>query len=197
VIAMKNALTAVLALSLAGCGMLEAEAETKGLCVEQRNIAAIDLPDDLPPVSGTAALPDFRLDLGAAVPDLDEEGVEVDISPDTLTLGSVNGTVNFRDIAALSLTVMPPTTRPELPPVEFVYERATPPPADIRALPARPRTSVDLADYIEGDSITVRGAFTAAPQGGFDPSLLAPWQATLEMCGETRVKVDYWDRITG
>jgi hypothetical protein len=195
---MKNALAAVLAVSLAGCGMLEAEAESKQLCVEQRNIAPVDLPDDLPPVSADVALPvDLVLDLGDAVPDLDEEGVEVDLTPDTLTLGSVAGNVNFRDVQRLTLTVQPPTGRSDLPPIVFVYERPTPAPAQVLALPARPTAPVDLSDYIEFDVIRVRGAFSGTPSGAWDPSLLQPWSATLEMCGGTRIKVDYWERITG
>jgi hypothetical protein len=189
---MKNVLTAVLAVSLAGCGMLEAEAETNRLCVEQTNAgAAIDAgPGE--PIQGAFTLPQLQLDMGAAVPDLDEEGVEVDIHPEAITLGSVAGTADLSGVETLTLTIPPPDSRPDLPPAVFRYERPTPAPASVFELRATPTTAVDLADYIQGNVLRIQAAGTLngrAPQQS--------WTPTLETCGETRVKIDYWERITG
>lgn len=189
---MKNALTAAVAVALAasaaGCGQLEAEANSRHLCVAKTNVAAIPAA---PPVS-VPFTPEveLRLDLGDAVPNLNQEGVEADIHPDAITLGSVAGNVSFAGVETLTLTVQPPTARTDLRPAEFRYERATPAPSEIFALPAKPVGSVDLADYIEGDIIRIRASFSgSAPQQA--------WTATLEMCGAVRVNVDYWKKITG
>jgi hypothetical protein len=185
---MKNALYLLLAAGLAGCGMLEAEAESKRLCVEQSNFAEI-------PAAPAVTVPftppfELRLGMGAAVPDLDEEGVEVDIDPQAITLSSVGGVVNFRDVQVLTLTIPPPASRTDLGPAVFRYERPTPAPDQVFALPAVPVGAVDLADYIEGNVLRIGVSFSGgAPQQA--------WNATIEMCGATRVNVDYWDRITG
>lgn len=185
---MKNALAPFLALCLAGCGMLEAEAETKRLCVEQTNAATIPAA---PPVSVEFTPPvELLIEMGDAVPDLDEEGVEADVNPEAITLGSVAGDVNFAGVETLTLTVNPPQNRLDLAPAVFRYERASPAPASVLELPARPVVPVDLADYIGGNVLRINASFSgSAPQQS--------WQATLEMCGATRVKVDYWERITG
>ena len=187
-IAMKNALSALVAMSLVGCGMLEAEADTKRLCVQQTNAATIPAA---PPVTVPFTPPvELRLGMGAAIPDLEEEGIEADIHPESITLGSVIGNVNFNGVETLTLTLRAPDDRLDLPEVVFRYERASPAPAQVLELPARPVTAVDLADYIRGNVLRFDVSFSgSAPQES--------WNATLEMCGETRVKVDYWERITG
>jgi hypothetical protein len=197
VITMKNALYLLLAASLAGCGMLEAEAETKRLCVEQRNAAVIPAACDPtgPGGCGPISVPftpavELVLGMGDAVPDLDEEGIEADINPEAITVGSVAGTVNFSGVETVTLTIQPPADRPDLAPAVFRYERAGAQPAAIFELPARPVTAVDLADYIVGNVLRIGISFSGAPPQ-------EPWNATLEMCGDTRVNVDYWERITG
>lgn len=186
--AMKNALIAVLAVGLAGCGLLEAEANSKDICVLQSNIAEIPAA---PPVSVPSTPPvPLLLDLGDAVPDLEDEGVEADINPVAITLGSVSGNVNFRGVETLTLTVQPPPARPDLEPAIFRYERATPAPAEVFALSATPVEPVDLADYLEGDVLRITASFSGSPP-------TQSWTATLELCSSTRVKIDYWERITG
>jgi hypothetical protein len=185
---MKNALIAVLAVGLAGCGLLEAEANSKDICVLQSNIAEVPAS---PPVSVPSTPPvTLLLDLGDAVPDLEDEGVEADINPEALTLGSVSGNVDFRGVETLTLTVQPPPDRPDLEPAVFRYERTTPASDSVFALPARPVSPVDLADYLEGDFLRITGTFS-----GSAPA--QSWTATLELCSSTQVRVDYWKRITG
>lgn len=185
---MKRLLAAAFAVSLAGCGMLEAEAESDRLCVQQSNAAVIPAA---PPVSVPFTPPvQLVLQMGAAIPDLDEEGVEVDINPEAITLSSTAGGVDFSGVETLVLTIPPPASRPDLPDAVFRYERPTPAPSSITELAARPVTPVDLADYIEGNVLRIGVSFEGtAPQ--------EEWNATLEMCGATRVNVDYWERITG
>lgn len=180
-------LSAVLsAFALTGCD-LEATAEADQICVTEPTRQTVPGVD--PPGGGTVSVTvptDIVLDLGDAVPELDERGVTSELVAQSITLTTAED-VDLSGVDSLSLTV----TAAGRPPVDFSYERPAGAAPPIVSITATPETRVDLVAYFEGDR---RVRISAITLTGRPPA--SAWTPTLRTCGFLKVKVDYLDAAT-
>lgn len=175
-------LSAVLSAFATGCD-LEATAEADQICVTEPTRQTVP---GVPPGGGTVSVTvptDIVLDLGDAVPELDERGVTSELVAQSITLTTAED-VDLSGVESLSLTV----TAAGRPPVVFSYERPAGTAPPIVSITATPETRVDLVAYFEGDR---RVRISAMTLTGRPPA--SAWTPTLRTCAFLKVKVDYLD----
>lgn len=176
---MRKTIAILFAASLAGCD-LEAEAEADRVCVTE--VAAFTVPGQNAQGTFTIPTPGLRLRFDAALPDLDDEGVEADLIATSISLITAQG-VDLSGIERASVTVAASGASPA---VTFVYEKPAGAAPPITRIEARPTAPVDLVDYVDGTNaiaisqITVEGTAPASA-----------WTPSIETCGSSKINVDY------
>jgi hypothetical protein len=176
---MRKTIAILLLASLAGCD-LEAEAEADRVCVTEP--AAFTVPGQ--PVQGsfTFPTPNLRLRFDAALPDLNEQGVEADLIATSISLVTAQN-VDLSGIQRASVTIAASGANPA---VTFVYDRPAGAAAPITRIEARPTARVDLVDYVDGTNSI---AISQIQVEGTAPS--SAWTPSFETCGSSKVTVDY------
>jgi hypothetical protein len=183
---MRKGIAILFVASLAGCD-LEAEAESDRVCVTQ-SFGTNERVPGATGLSGTVTVPAaFQLDLGGALPDLDDEGVSADVNAQSIAVTQVATSRRPAGEPAADLSGITHAeatlTAPGRPNVLFSYDNAAGSPASAVVLtPAQP---VDLADYVQGDRITLSNLTVS---GRPPPSA---WTPALETCASSRITVDY------
>jgi hypothetical protein len=173
----------LLAAALAGCD-LDATAEADSVCVTQV-LASQRIPGEL----GDAPVTQFSLpvpvqaqiDLGSALPDLDEQGITAQVLAQSLGVTSPEG-ADFSGIEAVSLTAL----APGMPDLVFTYTRPAGTRSPLTVAAATPESPANLVDYLEG------GRFLRVGNPTFTGRLpRTDWTPALRTCATTKVDLDY------
>jgi hypothetical protein len=180
---MRKTIAIALAAALAGCD-LTATAEADSVCVTE-NATTGQIPGAL----GGTTVTDFALpaslkaqyDLGAALPNLQKDGVTATLVAQSLSLTSPEN-ADLSGVDRVSLTV----SAPGKPDVVFTYAKPAGATGAKTILVATPDAPANLVDYLQnGRTITV-----GSPRfSGRLPS--TSWTPALRTCAGTKIDVDY------
>lgn len=176
--------------ALAGCD-LEAEAKADRVCVNQplRSSAIPGVPIDVGVVDNTQpplnAIPvTFPIDIGSAVPDLDEKGVEARLDAQSIALTTLEG-ADLSGVELVQFTVAGPPGA-NLPDVVFTYTKPANAAQPVLEAAATPATPVDLVPYVRGQqTLDLKNILVRARPPA------QSWTPALRTCVGTDIDVDY------
>ena len=177
-------LPALLALALAGCGMLFAEVEVPSATI---TLKSQTFPATL---AGVPLVKTVTFPIGSDLSIITEKGVtfELRLLQMAVVLATTSPMGDFGDIESVTISVLPPPGQ-TLPEETIVasYSKA-PPPADQNptSITVAAMSNLDLAPYILGGDLTLK--FTAVSVlGGFIPE----WKADVGGVFYLKVRLDY------